>query len=373
MKIKITYLVSELRRSGPINVLLNIIKNVDKELFNVSIITLSQESNDSLENEFTKRKIPIYKLNTSRVGSLLIGPYKLKAQLQHIKPDIIHTHSFRADLFLRFINIDIPKVTTVHSFLKKDSKLNNGFLLGSIMYPINLSNLKRIDYPIACSKSIKDYFEHIIPHMSFIRNGINLEIFNPDKPKLRNNFEEWNNFKYIFISVGHLSKRKNPLQIIKAFINSKRVHDSLLIFLGDGPQRNLCMAQASEINNIIFEGRVNNVEEFLLHSDCFISASLSEGLPNSVIEALASGLYLILSDIPPHSEIVNMDPSNGSLFNSNNISTLVKILDNFQSKPLGIDRIKRYSLVKKELSAYNMGALYQQLYFDVIKNTPPNK
>ena len=77
----------------------------------------------------------------------------------------------------------------------------------------------------------------------------------------------------------------------------------MLIFIGSGNMEDELKRNFQE-SRIEFKGIVPDVKDYLVASDYFISASYSEGLPNSVLEALAAGLPLILSDIPSHSEIV---------------------------------------------------------------------
>lgn len=71
--------------------------------------------------------------------------------------------------------------------------------------------------------------------------------------------------------------------------------------------------------NIEFRGNVSNVFEYLKVADLFISASWAEGLPNSVLEAMGSGVPVLLSRvIEPHKEIYQLNSNIGMLFRLDN-------------------------------------------------------
>ena len=69
-----------------------------------------------------------------------------------------------------------------------------------------------------------------------------------------------------------------------------------MLFLGDGNLRSQLIDKAKKLNisdNIEFVGKVKNVNDYLFDSDCFILSSNSEGFPNAIVEAMATGLPVI--------------------------------------------------------------------------------
>ncbi len=74
------------------------------------------------------------------------------------------------------------------------------------------------------------------------------------------------------------------------------------------------------------------MDEYLEVADCFVPASLSGGggLPNSVIEVLALGLPIILSDIPAHQEIQQIQKISDDLFLVQNGRALTKLIQDFR-------------------------------------------
>lgn len=100
---------------------------------------------------------------------------------------------------------------------------------------------------------------------------------------------------------------KNPFTVLEAFCQADD-QQSRLFVLGDGPLRPK-LAQAIETaglhNQVTLTGLVerDRVFAYFKQADVFISASWGEGLPVAVMEAMACGRPVILSDIPPHREI----------------------------------------------------------------------
>lgn len=95
----------------------------------------------------------------------------------------------------------------------------------------------------------------------------------------------------LIIFVGRFLHNKGPLRILEAIKDFKK--EVGLIFLGAGPQK-------LEGENIVFQGPVPNsdVSKYMAASDLFVLPTLHEGSSNVIVEAMASGLPIISSDIP---------------------------------------------------------------------------
>src|SRR5699024_156477 len=120
-------------------------------------------------------------------------------------------------------------------------------------------------------------------------------------------------------------------------------------------------------SNIIFLGNVNNVRDYLRYADYYISASKSEGLPNSVLEAASSNLEMILSDIPQHKEIFEEVEYKPFYFEANNYRELSKIItDSINNKQTGY--IQLNNEIKLHFSNEIMSNNYQEIYYKIINN-----
>jgi glycosyltransferase involved in cell wall biosynthesis len=119
-------------------------------------------------------------------------------------------------------------------------------------------------------------------------------------------------------------------------------------------------------SNVKFTGRIDNVDEYLKASDVFVSASRSEGLPNTVMEALAVGLPVILSDIQPHNEALEYNSNAGFFFPVDDFIALSRILENLRN--FSIEELGKASLsiADDHLNADRMSNEYQKKYESLI-------
>jgi 1,2-diacylglycerol 3-alpha-glucosyltransferase len=109
----------------------------------------------------------------------------------------------------------------------------------------------------------------------------------------------------LVISLGRLAPEKNLSTLLAAFEQARRQRPDLrLLIVGDGPSRAALQAQAGE--GVVFTGGVPyaRVPEVLAAADLFLTASESEVLPMSMIEALAAGAPLVAARSPAALDLI---------------------------------------------------------------------
>jgi len=116
----------------------------------------------------------------------------------------------------------------------------------------------------------------------------------------------------VTIYVGRLSSEKGLPGLIRGFSQTaRRSPDAMLLLVGDGPQRAELEALAAQLqlgpDRIRFVGRVKVTEVpfWLRSSDVFALTSPSEGFSCALLEAMASGLASVVSDIPANRQLVD--------------------------------------------------------------------
>ncbi|MEA2626344.1 MAG: hypothetical protein QOD06_2389 [Candidatus Binatota bacterium] len=108
------------------------------------------------------------------------------------------------------------------------------------------------------------------------------------------------------IYVGRLEREKGCFEAINGFLASG-ILDARLLVIGDGPERIALetLARGSAAGERIrFLGNRSDISDLLNGSDVFVFPTYGEGFPNALVEAMASALPIVTSDVPPIRELV---------------------------------------------------------------------
>ena len=172
--------------------------------------------------------------------------------------------------------------------------------------------------------------------------------------------------KVIYVYSGGFIDRKNQREAIAAFLAMKRNADAVLLLLGDGANFEALKDEFSNNINILFRGKVSNVNEYLHASDVYLATSKSEGLPNGVLEAMACGLPVLLSDIPQHMEVLEADPKCGYFYKLGNVGQLSKLMEQMMDENLFEMGERSYTAVMENFTAEGMSKRYQDFYVKLM-------
>lgn len=313
---RITYAISTLKRSGPVNVLHELVRQTTKRGARVTIITLSPEPQQSRAADFQQLGATLVPLNLHRLWDLpMLGSAFLKA-VRASRPDVLHTHCFRTDLLSALTcRGSIPSITTLHNDPFEDYAFRFGRIMGVPVALAHIAIARRIDRAAALNRHLAKKFHRMGVKAIAIPNGIDADLFYaPPRKQLTSPSA---------VFTGHLSTRKDPLTLLAAL----PVQNLATTFVGTGP----LLRQADNESRrrrlqVTFAGRQADIRPWLRRASIFVSCSRSEGLPLAVLEALAANLFCVLSDIPAHREIAGRFPDNTILFETGNHRSLASAL-----------------------------------------------
>jgi len=360
--LKVVFVVSTLGQTGPTRQLLNIIKYLNSDRIRATIVTLSHEPIKTLKPEFDALDVQIYTLGLCRITGLLLGRYELRKLLSRVRPHIIHSQGIRSDLLVANLTDYSHRLTTQRNIPEHDYPLLYGKLLGTLLAQIHRKALTHIPNLVVCSTSIAHSSRGI--ESIIIRNGVDLA-WCPELPTTGERSSAraalgLGQNGLIFAYAGPLIKRKNPDFLIKSFLQWDKHSLHQLLLLGDGALIETCRELAQNHANVMVMGHISDISPYLCAADVFLSASKSEGFPNSVLEALMFGLSLILSDIAPHREIVENLPQGVQLFSLDSTIEFFKSLDLIHIDEETRRQARR--LAELEYSAGAMAQRYMDLY-----------
>jgi len=368
-KIKVLYIVSTLRSSGPTNQLLGKISNLDKKKFEAKVLTLSPDPSNNRRDDFVAANIELDSLNLSRVQFQLKGKTLLKQYISAYNPDIVHTTGVRSDIAVSKLKVESKHCMTIRNYAFDDYVAKYGNFIGKIAAKSSSKAMQKCEYVICCSKSLKEMYSEILPQELFVvQNGVDTIKYAPlDKKESKINLREslaLPTDKVIITAVGSLIKRKAPISIINAFKNANKENNAVLLMLGDGDLMEDCKKIAD--NNVLLKGNVKNVNDYLKASDIYVSASESEGLPNSVLEAGRCGLNMILSDIPQHREVFENNLDYITLFNVGDDAGLSEAMHKKIAQNNSSINFEIAKFIEVNFANEVMSKKYQEIYDSMI-------
>lgn len=171
------------------------------------------------------------------------------------------------------------------------------------------------------------------------------------------------NDDFVCISVGDVVPNKNYYTAIESIskINDKKVH---LIICGEGPQREYLEGLVHKLNldsQIHFLGFRKDIKELLYTSDCFLFTSKREGLPRSIMEAMAVGKPCICSDIRGNRDLI--DENGGFLIKNNDSNEYIKAIKTLKDDTKLKQRMGNYNKSKiNEFSSKRVNEQIKKIY-----------
>ncbi len=167
--------------------------------------------------------------------------------------------------------------------------------------------LKKADYVLVVNQTLNDKVLElgINPDKVYITpNAVDVEKFNPKKKELPSDVNIIHD-KPVILFVGNLVFQKG----VKFLLEAKKLmkSDVKLVVVGDGPLRHELemKVQDDNIQDVFFAGARRDVDQIMPSADIFVLPSISEGFPITILEAMASGLPVVATNVGGISEVMN--------------------------------------------------------------------
>jgi glycosyltransferase involved in cell wall biosynthesis len=310
--------IDSLGRGGAETLLIGILPDLSIS-YEIILVTLTDLC-DFKEEEIISSKR--YSLNVTNKFSLFFSIIKLKKIIRLHKPDLIHAHLVNSSIVARMANsTGIPIAISLHSILSKNV-YNNSFIYRTIEKKI----FSKKHFAIAVSNDVLEDYESSIglPEKSFLlTNYVDGAFINNASVKAKKIAK----FPLKIVSVGNIKRVKNYELLIDCFMLLKDYDISLDIF-GTGESSYLKELQRIiDVNKLAvkFVGSSDNISTHLKKYDLFVMSSHHEGFGMAVVEAMAIGLPLLLSDLKVLRTVTHQ---NAVFFDQNDPRSLANILVN---------------------------------------------
>jgi sugar transferase (PEP-CTERM/EpsH1 system associated) len=239
---------------------------------------------------------------------------RLFALFRHLRPAIVHSRNLAA------LEAQLPACAAgfpvrIHGEHGRDV----GDLDGSNVTYQRVRRFYRpfVNYYLALSRDLRDYLTNKIkvPEDKVLQvyNGVDTDHFHPagldhaipGRPFSRH--EHW-----IIGTVGRMQTVKDQPMLVRAFIRALEIDPSLsrrlrLAIIGDGPLPTECKQLLDDVgicDLAWLPGERNDVAEIMGGLDCFVLPSLAEGISNTILEAMASGLPVIATEPGGNADLV---------------------------------------------------------------------
>jgi 1,2-diacylglycerol 3-alpha-glucosyltransferase len=271
------------------------------------------------------------------------------------KPDVVHVHT-------PFIigkqgvhtarKLGVPLVGTHHTFF--DHYLKHLYIDSEFTRDLSwkylVKHYNQYDLVLSPSRALLEGMKSrgLEKETRFFPNSIPTDFFVPadrdEKARIR---KELGINGPCLTYMGRLSYEKSIDKVIEAFaLLKKQIPESLLMVIGDGPEKQKLEDLVEKLGldkSVIFTGLLfeTNLLEAFQASDVFITASKSENMPLSVIEAMSVGLPVVGVDALGIPEIVK-DSQNGFIVSPDNIQAMAeKVVELFTNKELYTEYSRR--------------------------------
>ena len=361
MKINLIIFISEFNLGGAGNSLFKLCKNLPKNKFDITVICLNK---CYYKINLLKYRVKVIEINSSKT---IFGMPKvkrvvkslIKSKTKNIFLSNIHYTNILSILFLKSLNL---KIIIVERTPFEELFIYYGFfdfIKKQIIRILIDLTFKKADACISNSKYISRKYNKYY--------NLSFKTINPPSFKKIFFFKKRKKKQICFGIVSRLSKEKKIENLIKIFPELNG--NPILKIVGDGPEREKLKILSERLNvkhRVKFLGQYNPnlIKNIMREFDYFINTSDFEGFPNSVVEALSSGIPIIASQSFGGINDIIQNKKFGIIYNKKGDLKIIlnKILSNKISFNINKNEVYKHL---KNFSEKKNSEKYKKLLFNI--------
>ena len=336
--VHIVHVVYRLDVGGMENGLVNIINRLPKSRFRHSVVCLTRSSD--FANRISDSDVQVFEL-FKKPGKDFAAYRRFFRLLRRLRPEILHTRNLGTlDLTLLGMFSGTPiRVHGEHGWDASDPQgTSRKYRLMRRLCDIAVGRY------VAVSTDIADWLNKVIgirrDRVTHICNGVDTDRFKPGGAAADIPWASQAGEELVLGSIGRLDPIKNFDLLLDsvaklAASEDDRCRSVRLVLVGDGPQQSALKTRARELGieeRVWFAGSRNDVPELLRAFDLFVLPSRNEGISNTVLEAMASGLPVIATQVGGNPELV-VDGETGALIAPNDAQVIADAISRYALEP----------------------------------------
>ena len=375
---RILHVVHSLEVGGLENGLVNLLNRLDPERFEHSVCCLTKSG--KLAERIASAGVKIFELNLP-AGQFRFPLLRLAGLFRKISPHIIHSRGW-ATVDATFAARLARRAAIIHGEHGRDlvDKDGDNWKRNQIRRLVGL-NVNR--YVVVC-----DFFRSWLAQscrvpaqkIVHIPNGVDTNRFHPQNGCIADgdgiSHSAWRRSHdispeaVILGSIGRLDPVKDFPTLLKGFAEIRRQHpQAVLVIVGDGPIRENLVRIGNDHGlgeSIKWLGERRDIPALLRHFDLFVQTSAFEGMSNTILEAMATGLPIVATDAGGNSELVK-NGENGTLIPVADVSALVGAVSAYlENAALRIEHgVESRRRVELDFDLSLMATRYANLYESV--------
>lgn len=368
-KTRVLHILPDLMPYGLEKMVASLVLLADRNRFEPAVVSLYGRQEGSLAKAIEEAGVRVFHLDKRRGLDLRMFP-RLREVCAEFRPDVLHTHNYVLRYTLPVAAWTRPgaQVHTIHNVADQEvDRLgmwlqNKAFHRGAVV-------------PVAIAGEVAASMERVygIRHPELIPNGIPVRAF-ADQPGQREAWRAKEGFApddLLIACVARFFPQKNHHTLLIAFAQLQDTNAKLLL-AGDGYLESEVRAQAEQLgiaDRVHFLGRRDDVAAILASSDIVALASLWEGNPLSVMEAMAAGRACAMTAVGAIPELIE-DGRSGLIAPAGNAKALADAMRRLAEDASLRDRMgeaaRRRAVMKFDHQV--MVDAYQDLYLRALAN-----
>lgn len=332
-KRKILYVITQAEWGGAQRYIYDLATSLEAQNYDISV-AVGESEDKSLIDKLKKKNITVYQIKhlVRQISPLndILAVFELRQIYRQIKPDIIHLNSTKAGIIGSLSNHAISKISykviyTAHGWVFNEpmSKIKKWLYWSAEKITSRPKDkiicVSAFDYQTALKYKIAKAKKLVA-----INNGVDtgsMVFLNKEEARKKLNLPE---DKIIVGKIANFYKTKGLEYFIEA-IKELSDENIVAVVIGDGDLRReleVLIDQFNLKNKFILLGKMDKAARYLKAFDIYISSSIKEGFPYSILEAMAAKLPIIATDVGGVPEMISSN--NGILVKAGDYKMLAE-------------------------------------------------